>query len=953
MPLKTFLLAVVVATSACSRGHPPEPEGPTLSLDLSTPGGTEPIVVTVPSGDPLYLKIADRREGHQYEASGVITMSLEWQGATPLPSRKFEPAGQRWKATVMPGDQVDILVNDHPPTGKDVLHHFVGLAPPTREPWVYPTEEAWAVAATAHDVADILFYAKNASGPAPVVTLPAGATGPRYILSIGPTATDVRTYDVDVSDQLWSLAAYESLSTSLLKSLALVPGARSAPSPILRTLASPRSDVIARESARVSEGMASSMLDPTLHEEAALVLGALALREAAGTFSDTRRTLCRITAHLAIARALRGTDTPPLLAYGEATLLTLVDRQRDALAALDRLENAEPLPGGEAWRRALRLRNTRDWRLGKNVARATLLERLELFRAYHESIGASAAMNSLAKAPMEPMSDWPRIAMSLGATVEQSHFFGEAGVLLERTEAHAVWQALNGAPLGDGKLTEALNRADQGPVEWTPEKAVPRVVPWGVWAQYFQRNICFLVSERVRFIEMSLGLPEDAGKRKGILLREWSGLDLWSTVAAEWTFGKPRQAPAKPVGDEDAHEDALARQKALPALPDGAVGRARVHTESCERVFALIRRTPQVLTAETWVHGLAGCGVPSLARDSLSRWFDPIVPRGTALLDRGRMRMLDRAENKGAKRRALLEAAYESAPFAQLPARLLVEDNTPPETVATLYAPVADYDTYALGMLSSTTKDPVSAERWHRRHAELDPNAQLDLAVFLLSQDHVLEAVTAFEAAVRDADSLAVANRVLWLVGYYCDHERVDRARTVADQVAATYAAEGLRTKAYFLERLGQYQAAEQWYLKIAERYDSWWAVDLFYIRYHERYGGERYAARATESIARTFPKGGMEHVTLASFSRPPAPANDSVIATKEDERYARFGFVKGDHLVAVNGIRVRNWLQLDCVLSFTDEQEMTGILWRNGKYLELKGPYAHDRYGKVPGGGR
>jgi len=846
---------------------------------------------------------------------------------------------------------LDIHLNDHPPTGKDVMRHFVGLAPPTREPWIYATEEAWAVATTARDVADLLFYSKNAPGRSPVVTLAAGATSPRYGVSVGPTATEVRTYDVDVSDQLWSLAAYESLSTSLLRSLGMVPSARSVPSPILRTLATPRSDVIARESARVSEGMASAMLDPTFHEEAALLLGALALREAAGTFSDTRRTLCRITAHLAIARALRGTDTPLLLAYGEATLLTLVDRQRDALAALDRLENAEPLPGGEAWRRALRLRNTRDWRLVKNAGKATLLERLTLFRAYHESIGASAAMSSLAKAPMEPMSDWPRIAMSLGATVEQSHFFGEAGVMLERTEAHAVWQALNGAPLGDGKLIDALNRADQGPVEWTPEKAVPHVVPWGLWAQYFQRNICFLVSERVRFLETSLGLPEDAGKRKASLLREWSGLDLWSTVAAEWTFGKPRQAPAKPAGDEDAREDALARQKALPALPDGAVGRARVHTESCERVFALIRRTPQVLTAETWVHGLAGCGVPSLARDSLSRWFDPVVPRGTALLDRGRMRLLDRIENKGAKRRALLEAAYERAPFALLPARLLIDDNTPPETIATLYAPVADYDAYALGMLGSSANDPVAAERWHRRHAELDPNAQLDLAAFLLDHDRVLEAVAAFEAAVRDADSLAVANGMHWLVGYYCDHDRLDRARALADQVAATYSGEGLRTKAYFLERLGQYEAAEQWYQKMAERYDSWWAVDLFYIRYHERHGGERYAARATESLARTFPKGGLERVTLASFSRPPAPADDSVVATKEDQKYGRFGLVKGDHVVAVNGIRIRNGTQLNCVLSFTDDQEITAILWRNGKYLEIRGPWEHTRYGKVPGG--
>ena len=111
VPMRVLLLAAIVASITCSKSHPPEPAGPALTLDVSKPASTEPIVVTVPSGDPLYVTIVGGTAGHRYDITGVITVSPEWQGATPLPSRIFQPVGERWKATVVPGDQLDILVN--------------------------------------------------------------------------------------------------------------------------------------------------------------------------------------------------------------------------------------------------------------------------------------------------------------------------------------------------------------------------------------------------------------------------------------------------------------------------------------------------------------------------------------------------------------------------------------------------------------------------------------------------------------------------------------------------------------------------------------------------------------------------------------------------------------------------------------------------------------------------
>ncbi len=79
---------------------------------------------------------------------------------------------------------------------------------------------------------------------------------------------------------------------------------------------------IVRAGQSVSETLSKDMRDARAHEGAALVLGAFALRESAGFFSDVRWTLNRMTAHLAMAAALRGADEPASIdgALAEVTL---------------------------------------------------------------------------------------------------------------------------------------------------------------------------------------------------------------------------------------------------------------------------------------------------------------------------------------------------------------------------------------------------------------------------------------------------------------------------------------------------------------------------------------------------------------------------------------------------------------------------------------------------------
>jgi hypothetical protein len=139
---------------------------------------------------------------------------------------------------------------------------------------------------------------------------------------------------------------------------------------MLAALTSLRVETLVEQDRRVSAALTRDIRSPAAHEDAALLIGALVLREAAGRFDDVRAELSQMTAQLAIARALRGdkVDRVPGRVTGalaEMVLLVSLGRQRDAVDRLDRLNAAigtAGAPAVRAWTHALRLRATGDWR---------------------------------------------------------------------------------------------------------------------------------------------------------------------------------------------------------------------------------------------------------------------------------------------------------------------------------------------------------------------------------------------------------------------------------------------------------------------------------------------------------------------------------------------------------------------------------------------------------------
>ena len=192
---------------------------------------------------------------------------------------------------------------------------------------------------------------------------------------------------IAVRDHVWSPATYAPLVERMLAGRQLDrPGANDVDPAVRAALMALRSETLLEQNERVSSALQQNILHAGWQESAALLVGGLALRESVGLFSDVRPALSRMAAHLAIARALRGSAEPSMDGRCALAILTaLAGLERQAVQMVNDLEARAVSPADRAWVRALRVRITGDWRSPQNAG--TLLERLEFARAVRGRLG--------------------------------------------------------------------------------------------------------------------------------------------------------------------------------------------------------------------------------------------------------------------------------------------------------------------------------------------------------------------------------------------------------------------------------------------------------------------------------------------------------------------------------------------------------------------------------------
>jgi tetratricopeptide (TPR) repeat protein len=769
-----------------------------------------------------------------------------------------------------------------PPTEADRARAAARL--PITAPW--KSEQEWIVS-------DIVGAIYN-------ITAAANGTGAQGTVTARAVAGPGQGVTLEISDHLWAPAAYVPTARAAIvnRPATCAPAGNE----LIGALLDPTTEIIQRENVRISAKLAADLRCPGSHEQAALLIGSLALREAAGVFTDTRRLISRMTAHLAVADALRTQQASSRVrVLADAVHLTLVGRQTDALERLRALGAIGDDLDLQAWDRALRIRITEDWRLLESPRRATLFEQLAWFRALTSRLGEEAALNRY-DSLQEPIDvvDWGRMLLEPadGAGVEGGNRFGEPTLLTELDDIGQVWR-----DFFPGELTstaEIVNALNEEPRQGPAGANGIRVIDWGLWAATTQRH----------------------------LLMEINALDTHlQNVLAVRGRGKDYR---------NGMRDALGRLRLFPLLAVSFAGTPGQLEDSFAAAVRLARTRPELLTDWIWK-----CLITKDATAPASAtWFYPFFPMGT-LYDVDHRPFA--AGNQPRFAPAQIAAFRERAPYAR---ELAFEATnavkaTSLESLTAIYGRMADYDLrMAIELANKTLDNPAEYARRYERIAGMDPGERLSLAEYLADRGDGPGAVRQYEQWLETSDNeVSISHGVDWLLRHYFESGEQEKATRLADRVAKVYSYAGLRAKANLLDWRGDSAGAETLLRKGVERYEYTEPADLlaFYLR-HDRKGKD------VDRLAKAIFPSGMKRVTSASFRGVPA---SGALIRYGGEIGRKNGLLYNDVVVAVDGYEVTNRKQFDVAAGMSTNPVMRMIVFRTGHYLEVS---ARVRYGWVWG---
>ncbi len=751
---------------------------------------------------------------------------------------------------------------------------------------VWATEEEWLVDRITRDIRAM--GALASTRPLPPADAPA-----------------VKPEAIRLDEELFSPGAYLQVARDALgdAKAAVGPADAKEDARLVTALLEPRTAVLVSEDLALSQRLEAEPHNSAAHERAALLLGAFALRDHARESTDPRPALTRLTAHLSLAQALRtGTEPGTAGRLAEAVLATLLGRELDATARLDALEAAAPSPAQKAWARALRLRNTGDWRIAFGEKRLTLLETLEEFRALVFGQDDEAALTWLDRREPVVIPDWGRIALSyFSPSVGTSNRFADVTIAMDLADLTEVLGRLREAPADEAGFFEALNQRPESSVR-PDAKGQPRLVVlgWELWADRFQRSLVF---------------------------------DLFRGNSHRWMLGQP--------GERKAFvEQARSRFGRLQLYPIVMVAHAD-EVEGYRRAMAAFRElalhSPERITASQWDYVREPADFAPVPRDlpDQNTWFRPALPRGTLLDVLGRLQVTQELQVIAEPQlRALREQAPHSVPLANVAAGRLPVDKRSAADLAAVYGPLAEFHVRTMAALAQAAwYDPPDYRKRQGALCEIEGRYCLTLGYRLAELGFPDEAAVAYQKGFDGArDRVEAANQSRWLVDYYFDHGQLRKAEAVAREAAEIYSGDGLFTMARLMERMGRLREAEEYYRRMLDRYRNANQIAGFYYRQARIEKKAAYETKLRDALALALPSG-LELFDRASL--PPSPV-DGVVIQKENDNTKRYGIHYGHVIVALDGFRVRDVDAYQAVRALSQSPRMKLVIWRGKSYDDV-----------------
>ena len=579
----------------------------------------------------------------------------------------------------------------------------------------------------------------------------------------------------------------------------------------------------------------------------------------------------------------------------------IIDTKADCqkrIAALQAQASTHPELG--PWAMAAALRNTRDYHLLPHPQDATLLERIELFRAMSEAIGTEEAIARMDSRQPESAPDWERIVLQGGYGVEAGHAFAQSAIGLEIDDAARIFPDVQTAR-APARFAAVFNPPPADAVQADADHhAVFRVIDQGTWAQFFQRHLLNASDQTYNFLKNLWGVPDEA---KSFRVQMGPLLNRLTLYPLCLDF----------LGKEDG-------EAFYPQAAD------------------LLAQHPEWVSDGAWA-GVVN-GVPARYAKGGSwppvsgAWFSPRLPTGTAY---GFDWRTDAGNFLPAPTLPELTAWHDLAPLKYDVCLQYLNAKSPnhhpsAEQYKEVMAPLLPYYLPAMwGEAWLVQNDATQYGAVMNQAAALNPAYYLTLGKYYVDHRMEPEAAQAYQAGIdRGTDAVVVSNNCSWLVNYDYDHGQPDRAMTIAQQAAEVYSSRGLETLAHLLERMERTPEAESYYEKIDERYNDAKPLHGFYARQATAHPEYREKMKAAES--EIFPQG-LQEVTLARLSGKPTRG---VIVKGENALSQAAGLKPGAIIVGIDGKRVRTLEQYSYVRALKDSPDIDLLVYQDDRYQAI-----------------
>ena len=675
----------------------------------------------------------------------------------------------------------------------------------------------------------------------------------------------------------WDTATYKPLLDDW--AITASPSYPSGPD-LLPALLTPTVAEIQKANEMVSSELAADLKNPAAHERAAFLLGVFGLRENAWHFADIRPLICQMTAHLAFAGQLRGSQLPsPEGAWAKVLHSVHMGRPKEALADMENISSDGP---GEQWKRVVDLIVTGDWRLAENIADPSLMETIAHVRAAKTHLGNPAMLEIVKRsAALQDLPEWTRTVIHGRNSVEEGHMVREAGMGLEIQELSQIF------PVGENAKPSSIGKSISLPFDDSLlVNGKPEVISRAKWAAYFRRHFIATASAVQHFNVVSWASPEAANEwEKGLL-----------------PFVKPM--PEASI--------------ALPFLSADTDGLQKKVDAACD----WIRAHPERVNVGAWfdLQFPVDLGEKFTIPDQRP-WFRQTSPPSTAHDPEVRTRYTGMHTDWLAG----IKALHAIDPWDRLLCTELGENtgNTP-EATRTAWGPVFDYSVVPIRWILKSSSLPL-AERivYLKNFAAIDSEEFLDLGEALVLARRPEEAIKAYEKGFeKAADRVAVANKTQWMIHYYVQKGDLAAARKIVDHNTEIFSASGLFSGVTFGIVTEDLLLAKKFADDIEERYGD--------------PGARLTVALATgdkETEMLVFPDG-RETTTLgeleSSNARSGQRIKDSSTVTIAN------GVRPGDIILAIEGTRVKTYSQYISIIGSGLDPEVSLIIRRGKKFLEI-----------------